>query len=172
MDNEKREALAERCLEAGALVPKPGEDTPLVWDNARAQAAPGLREWLTEELVGLVREHYSAGEALLGDDWAREVSRAAGLPLAEDVLPARSILILGSSREIAACLPRLAALRRAGGSPAVAVIWNGREEGLLLALDRADIRCHWLLDLESGAAAALQSGRLDFADYCRLLPQD
>ena len=172
MENEKREALALRCLEAGALAAERAAETPLRWDNAAALADRDLRDLLTRELLELARDHYAAAQAVLGDAWAEAAALGLGLPMAGEALPERPLLILGSTEDIRACLPALTALRRQGGSPAAAVIWNGREEDLRLALDRADIRCHWLIDLESAAAAALQQGLLDFEDYCRLLPQD
>ena len=41
-------------------------------------------------------------------------------------------------------------------------------------LDRADVRLHWLTDLETAAAVALQEGRVDFETYDRILamPED
>ena len=172
MEWEKREQLAALCLESGALFAGPGEEPPLGWRSGRALEAAELRQRLTEELTELVREHYSAGEAVLGDRWAEEAAAALKLPFALEPLPLRPILILDSASDIRPWLPRLTALRESGGSPAIAVVWNGGEEDLRLRLDRADIRCHWLLDLESAAAAALQRGLLELEDYCRLIPQE
>ncbi|MBO4677303.1 MAG: hypothetical protein J5633_07145 [Oscillospiraceae bacterium] len=172
MEHRERELLAERLLEACALRVEPGAEKPLVWAEEKAWEDPGLRGELTEALAALVREHYSAGEAVLGDAWGEETAALLELPFAPETLPRRPVLIFGTSEGLRPHLPELTALRRAGGSPAAAVIWNGGDEELRLALDRADIRCHWLADLECGAAAALRAGSLDFSDYCRLLPQD
>ena len=172
MDHADRERLAERLLAAGALNVDPGAETPLSWAGERALADPALRRELTEALADLVREHYSAGEAVLGDAWGEETAAVLGLPFAPEPLPARPVLVTGSSDGLKPFLPALTALRKAGGSPAAAVIWNGGDEELRLLLDRADVRCHWLTDLENGAAAALRAGSLDFSDYCRLLPPD
>ena len=172
MDHLDRERLAERLLAAGALNTEPGAELPLRWAEDRALADEALRMTLTEALADLVREHYPAGEAVLGDAWGAAAAAVLGLPYAPDALPERPVLITGSTEGLKPYLPKLTALRRAGGSPAAAVIWNGGDEELRLLLDRADIRCHWLTDLECGAAAALRAGSLDFADYCRLLPQE
>ena len=172
MDHRDRERLAELLLAAGALRTEPGATVPLCWAEDAALADTALRKTLTEALADLVREHYPAGEAVLGDAWGEETAAILKLPFAPAVLPGRPVFITGSTDGLEPRLPELTALRRAGGSPAAAVIWNGRDEELRLLLDRADIRLHWLTDLECGAAAALQAGRLDFADYCRLLPQE
>ena len=172
MEHEERELLAERLLEACALRVDPGAEKPLVWAEEKAWEDPELRRELTEALAALVREHYSEGEAVLGDAWGAKTAALLDLPYAPEALPLRPVLILGASEELWPYLPELTQLRKAGGSPAAAVIWNGGDEELRLALDRADIRCHWLTDLECGAAAALRAGSLDFSDYCRLLPQD
>jgi len=172
MENEIREALALRCLEAGALAAERSAELPLRWDNMAALADGELRGMLMRELLELARDHYGAAQAVLGDAWAEAAAPALGLPGVNGALPERPLLVLGSTEDIRGYLPALTALRQRGGSPAIAVVWNGREEDLRLALDRADIRCHWLIDLESAAAAALQQGLLDFETYCRLLPQD
>ena len=172
MENEKRELLAERLLEAGALTAEPGAEVPLRWQGEKALEDPELRALLASALEELVRDHYAAAEGVLGDGWAQLLGETLNLPAVMEPLPQRPLLVLGSAEEIWEYLPALADLRRKGGSPAAAVIWNGREEELRLSLDRADIRCHWLTDLESGAAAALRNGMLEFEDYCRLLPQD
>ena len=172
MDHPERERLAERLLKAGALRIEPGEECPLQWAEDNALRDPALREELTKALAAMVREHYAAAEAILGDTWAADTAAVLGLPYAPEVLPPRPVVITGEEDQLKPYLPMLTELRNAGGSPAAAVIWNGRDEELRLALDRADIRCHWLTDLEWGAAAALQAGSLDFSDYCRLLPQD
>ncbi len=172
MEHRERELLAERLLEAGALRVEPGAEKPLVWAEEKAWEDPALRRELTEALAALVREHYSAGEAVLGDAWGEKTAALLELPFAPEALPLRPVLVFGTSDGLRPYLPELTQLRKAGGSPAAAVIWNGGDEALRLALDRADIRCHWLADLECGAAAALRAGSLDFSDYCRLLPQD
>ncbi len=170
MHNEKRELLAERLLEAGALEVRPGEEVPLRWNGAKALEDEALRDLLTTALVDLIRDHYSAADGVTGEDWAPILGEVLALPVSG--AGERPLLVLGSTGEAPKYLSALAALRKSGGSPAIAVVWNGREEGLRLCLDRADIRCHWLTDLESGAAAALRNGMLEFEDYCRLLPQD
>ncbi len=172
MDRSFREDLAERLLECGALAVMPGEAVPLRWAGEKALEDPALRELVTRELEALVREHYAAAEAVMGDVWSRALEKDLGLPAAGEPLKGATLLVLGSTGDIPAYLPALTALRSRGGSPAIAVIWNGREDELRLRLDRADIRCHWLTDLELGASAALRRGLLDFEDYCRLIPQD
>jgi len=172
MVHEDREDLAERLFAAGALKIETGAENPLLWAGDAAGTDAALRQMLTAALADLVREHYAAGEAVLGDGWGAETASVLGLPFAPETLPARPVLITGALRDLPPYLPALTALRKSGGSPAVAVIWNGGDEELRLLLDREDIRCHWLTDLESAAAAALRTGKLDFSDYCRLLPQD
>lgn len=172
MDHRERELLAERLLTAGALRVEPGAEDPLCWAEEKAWEDPALRRELTAALAALIREHYSAAEAVLGDAWGAKTAALLDLPFAPEALPRRPVLVFGSSEGLRPYLPELTRLRKAGGSPAAAVIWNGGDEELRLALDRADIRCHWLTDLECGAAAALRAGNLDFSDYCRLLPQD
>ena len=172
MDHADRERLAELLLAGGALELEPGAELPLRWAGDRALGNEKLRRSLTEALAGLVREHYAAGEAVLGDVWGAETARILGLPFAPEPLPGRLVVIAGSSEGMKRFLPELTALRQAGGNPAAAVIWNSGEEELRLWLDRADIRLHWLTDLENGAAEALRAGSLDFSDYCRLLPQE
>ena len=171
MEQDKREALAERLLAAGALAAAPGGERPLRWSSAPALEEERLRRELARELAELVREHYSAADAVVGGPWAEAAGELPGLPPVRRELTERPVLVLGSSEELEAWLPRLVSLRRSGGNPAAAVIWNEMDESLRAELDRADIRCHWLTDLENGAAAALQSGALDFAEYCRLFPQ-
>ena len=170
MENDKRETLAARLLTVGALTAEPGQTPRLHWVSQRALENESLRRELVFALSELIRDHYSAADALLGDEWAEAAAAQLELPLVREELPEKPALILGSSEEAEAYLPRLIELRRSGGSPAIAVIWNAGDEDLRMRLDRADIRCHWLTDLESGAAAALQRGMLDFDDYCRLLP--
>lgn len=172
MEQEERESLAERLLAAGALRVMPGGNIPLLWSDERLLADEELRRETAQALAALVREHYPAGEAILGDAWGIEAAAILGLPYAPEMLPERIVLVADSTAGIEPWLPTLTGLRKAGSSPAVAVIWNGREEDLRLRLDREDIRCHWLTDLECGAAAALRAGILDFDDYCRMLPQD
>ena len=170
MDNEKREALALRLIQGGALRPAPGKSPPLVWQGEAALANGELRGLLAAELAETVRDHYPAAQALAGP-WAEELAGRLGLPAAGEQWPDRTVLVCGGTGELIPFLDRLEAMRRAGGSPAAAVILNGREEEVRLRMDRADVRCHWLTDLESAGAAALQNGYLDFEDYCRLLPQ-
>ncbi len=172
MDHTEREALAERLLTAEALQVEPGGEPPIRWAGERAWEDKELRRMLTEALAELVREHYAAGEAVLGDVWGEGTAALLGLSRAQEPLSGRPILITGSSEGLKPYLSELTALRKAGGSPAAAVIWNSGDEELRLLLDRADIRCHWLTDLENAAAVALRTGSLDFSDYCRLLPGD
>ena len=172
MERRGREILAERLLAAGALRVEPGAEPPLRWAEEGAREDPVLQRELTEALAAMVREHYSAGDAVLGDAWGEKTAGLLGLPYAPDVLPERPVLIVSTSDGVRPYLQELTELRKAGGSPAAAVIWNADDEDLRLALDQADIRCHWLTELECGAAAALQTGSLDFADYCRLFPQE
>ena len=172
MDHTDRERLAERLLTVGALQVEPGMALPLRWAGEKALEDEELQQYLTQTLADLVREHYALGEAVLGDVWGEKTAAVLGLPYAPKSLPGRPVVITGSADGLKPWLPELTALRSAGGSPAAAVIWNGRDEALRLRLDRADIRCHWLTDLECGAAAALRAGSLDFTDYCRLIPQE
>ena len=57
----------------------------------------------------------------------------------------------------------------AGASIAAAAIFNFGLPAARSRLDKADVRLHWLTDLETASAVALQEGRVDFDTYDRLL---
>lgn len=169
---DSRDKIAERMLRSGALRTAPGTEEPLVWDDAAALADAELREELCGALAELIRDHYAAADAVLGGAWAKRTAELLGLPYRPEQAPERPVLIAPLIGEAEAALKELLLpVKRKGGSPAAAVLYQNGNEKARAAMDRADVRCHWLTDLEAAAGEALRSGLLDFEDYCVLLPQ-
>ncbi len=163
-----RETLALALWEAGALELTEGE-VPLRWNPAAALENAELRTLLLDALEELARDHYAAAEAVLGGPWAALLARRLCLPLDPEELPERLLLVEETVAEGEALFTRAAALRGAGKNVAAAAIFCFGMDSARRALDRADVRLHWLTDLETAAAVALQEGLADFETYGRLL---
>ena len=163
----EKEILAAALWEAGVLVPGEGE-APLLWNGEAALENESLREALLDSLEALAREHYGAAEALLGGPWAALLAARLGLPLAPDPLPEKILLVTDAVSDGEDLHALAGPLRTAGKGIAAAAIFNFGLPAARKLLDRADVRLHWLTDLETAAAVALQSGRADLDDYERL----
>ena len=164
----EREALARLLWAVGALELGEGE-APLRFAGEAALGDAGARDALLEALETLVRDHYAAADCLLGGPWAAALAERLGLPLNPEELPERPLFIeetvAGGEDLLAAAVP----LREEGKSVAAAAIFNLGLDSARRLLDKADVRLHWLTDLETAAAVALQEGLADFETYDRLL---
>lgn len=164
----EKEELALLLWNCGALRLCEGA-LPLCWDNEKALEEPA-RGRILDALEALARDHYAAAEAVLGDDlWAELLAARLGLPLNPAEVPAMPLAVEAAVADGEALLRRTSPLRESGRSIAAAVIFQFGLESARQKLDRADVRLHWLTDLETAAAVALQQGIVDFEDYDRLL---
>jgi len=161
----EREELAQKLWGTGALKLSAGEQ-PLLWD---ADAFWKARQPFAGALEALCRDHYAASEAVIGGPWAEELALRLGLPYAPPELPERVLLVLEAVGERDGDIARALKLRAGGRSVAAAAVFNFGRPALRRELDRSDLRLHWLTDLETAAAVALQGGIADFEDYDRLL---
>lgn len=168
---DERDEIAELMLKKGAVKVQTGTGSPLLWDDEAAFGCIELREALCEALAALIREHYAAADAILGGKWAEQTARLVPLPYQPEKTPERPVFVAPLIGEAVAALGQLLPIRKNGGSPAAAVLYQNGSEEARVRMDKADVRCHWLTDLEAVAAAALQSGRIGFEAYCLLLPQ-
>lgn len=166
----EREKTALALLEAGALRLGETEAEPVyTWDGAAALADPGLRALLLDGLADMAADHYAQAQAVYGGDWAALLAARLGLPRNPPSPVARPLLALDAAEEPEALLALALPHQAGGGSPAFAAVFNCGRESLRRALDKADVRLHWLADLETAAAVALQRGYADFAAYDRVL---
>ena len=141
---------------------------PLRWNDAKALA--GAREPILNALEALAKDHYAAAQAVVGDSpWAALLAERLGLPLDPPELPDRPLAVEAALSDGEGLLLRTAPVRESGRSIAAAVIFQFGLESARRRLDTADVRVHWLTDLETAAAVALQEGILEFEDYDRLL---
>ncbi|MBR4702854.1 MAG: hypothetical protein IKO91_03330 [Oscillospiraceae bacterium] len=163
-----REILSRALWEAGVLELAEGE-VPLRWNSAAALENPQVRTLLLDALEELARDHYAAAEAVLGGTWAALLAERLCLPLNPKELPERLLLAEETVAEGEDLFALAAALRAEGKNVAAAALFNYGMVSARDALDRADVRLHWLTDLETAAAAALQEGIADFETYDRLL---
>ena len=164
----EKEELALLLWSCGALRLCDGEP-PLCWDGEKALSDAAVRGRILDALEALAREHYAAAEAVLGDDhWAQALAVRLGLPCDPPEIPAMPLAVEAAVLDGEALLQRTAPLRERGHSVAVAVIFQFGLEAARRKLDKADVRLHWLTDLETAAAVALQQGIVDFEDYDRL----
>ncbi len=163
-----KEALARALWASGALSPGPG-DRPLVWNGGAALNNEDLRAALLDALEELARDHYAAARAVLGGPWAEALARRLELPLNPRVLPDRILAVEEVVSDGEELLALARPIRAAGASIAAAALFNFGLESARRRLDLADVRLHWLTDLETAAAVALQDGLLDFDDYDRLM---
>lgn len=165
----ERELLAQLLLEEGILRFAPGEMPPLRWDGQAALEKEAVRTALLRAFLELIDDHYHRAEALLGGTWAELLARETGLPLNPGAVPPMALLVDELLLDGDALLERALPLRSSGVSIATAVVFNYLQASARARLDRADVRCHWLTDLETAAAVALQNGMLDFEEYDAVL---
>ena len=164
----EKEELARLLWEVGALRMTGGEP-PLAWEGEAALKSEKARDTLLDALEAMVRDHYASAQALLGGPWAALLAQRLSLPLNPAEVPQRPLMVLDAVLD-GLDLHALAAPIRAGGaSIAAAAIFNFGFSSARRRLDKADVRLHWLTDLETAAAVALQEGRVDFEAYDVLL---
>ena len=163
----EREELALLLWECGAISMASGE-LPLRWDEEKT-LLPEARPKLLDALEAMVRDHYAAAEAVLGGEWAALLAERLGLPLNPAELPSRPLVVEPAITDGEALWRMTAPIRESGKSVAVAALFQFGLESARTRLDKADVRVHWLTDLETAAAMGLQQGILDFDDYDRLL---
>ena len=164
----EKEELARLLWEVGALRLTGGEP-PLIWEGEAALESEKARSALLDALEAMVRDHYASAQALLGGPWAALLAQRLSLPLNPTEVPQRPLMVQDAVLD-GLELHALAAPIRAGGSSiAAAAIFNFGFSSARRRLDKADVRLHWLTDLETAAAVALQEGRVDFETYDVLL---
>ena len=159
----EREELALKLWECGAIRISDGE-LPLLWDGAKT-LLPGVREALLDALESMVRDHYAAAEAVLGGEWAALLAERLGLPLNPAELPSRPLVVAETVAEGEDLRQLTLPIRESGRSVAVAALFQFGLESAREKLDKADVRVHWLTDLETAAAVGLQQGILEFEEY-------
>ena len=164
----EKEELARLLWEAGALRLREGE-TPLVWEAEAALENAEARGALLDALEAMVRDHYASAQALLGGPWAALLAQRLSLPLNPAEMPRRPLVVLDAVADGASLHDLAAPIRAGGASIAAAALFNFGFSSARRRLDRADVRLHWLTDLETAAAVALQEGRVDFETYDLLL---
>ena len=169
----EKEELARLLWESGALRLGEGE-TPLCWEPEAALEEEKVRDALLDALETMARDHYASAQAALGGPWAGLLARRLGLPLAPAELPARVLAVTDAVLDGAELYALAAPIRARGVSIAGAALFNFGLSSARRRLDKADVRLHWLTDLETAAAVALQEGRVDFETYDRILamPED
>lgn len=162
----EKEKLTLLLWECGALERTDGE-VPIRWNDEKALAA--ARGPILDALEALARDHYAAAQAILGGEWAALLAGRLDLPLNPAEIPSRPLAVEAAVTDGRSLHARTAPLRESGRSVAAAAVFQlGLEEARQL-LDKADVRLHWLTDLETAAAVALQAGIVDFEEYDRLL---
>ncbi len=163
-----RETLARALWTAGVLELTEGE-IPLRWNSAAALENAEVKTLLLDALEELARDHYAAAEAVLGGEWASLLAERLVLPLNPRELPERLLAVEETVAAGEGLFALAASLRGKGKNVAAAALFNFGLDSVRRALDRADVRLHWLTDLETALAVALQDGRLDFEEYDRLM---
>ena len=147
LENEAVQAIARRY---GA-----GETTIInIRDNVTYQDIP----W-PEEIMRLHRT----------DNMIKLAMLMLSLPLNPAEMPQRPLVVLDAVADGAGLLDLAAPIRAGGASIAAAALFNFGFSSARRRLDRADVRLHWLTDLETAAAVALQEGRVEFETYDLLL---
>ncbi len=164
----EKEELARLLWRCGALRLAEG-DPPLVWEPEAALADGEAREALLDALEAMVRDHYASAQALLGGPWAELLAGRLKLPLDPPETPERPLAVTDAVARGSELYALTAPIRGTGASIAAAAIFNFGFPSARRKLDRADVRLHWLTDLETAAAVALQEGLVDFETYDRLL---
>ena len=164
----EKEELARLLWDSEVLRLTEGE--PLLrWDPEAALGNEKTRAALLDALEAMVRDHYASAQALLGGPWAELLAGRLGLPLNPAEIPPRALLVTDAVTDGEDLHALAAPLRARGVSIAAAALFNFGFPSARRRLDKADVRLHWLTDLETAAAAALQEGRVDFETYDRLL---
>lgn len=164
----EKEELAGLLWEVGALRLGEGE-RPLVWVPEAALENKEARGALLDALEAMVRDHYASAQALLGGPWAALLAQRLSLPLNPAEMPRRPLAVLDAVADGAGLYDLAAPIRAEGASIAAAAVFNFGFSSARRRLDKADVRLHWLTDLETAAAVALQEGRVDFETYDLLL---
>ena len=164
----EKEELARLLWEAGALRLTGGEP-PLAWASEAALENAEARGALLDALEAMVRDHYASAQALLGGPWAALLAQRLSLPLNPAEMPQRPLVVLDAVAGGAGLHDLAAPIRAGGASIAAAALFNFGLCSARRRLDKADVRLHWLTDLETAAAVALQEGRVDFETYDLLL---
>ena len=164
----EKEELARLLWEAGALYLTEGEP-PLRWAPEAALEDGRCRAALLDALEAMARDHYASAQALLGGPWAALLAERLRLPLNPAELPPRPLAVTDAVTDGRDLHALAAPIRESGASIAAAALFNFGFPSARRMLDRADVRLHWLTDLETAAAVALQEGRVDFETYDRLL---
>jgi orotate phosphoribosyltransferase len=164
----EKEELARLLWDSGALRLTEGEE-PLRWDASAVLAEERTREALLDALEAMARDHYASAQALLGGPWAALLAARLGLPLNPAEVPSRVLAVTDAVTDGADLHALAAPLRASGVSIAAAALFNFGFPSARRRLDKADVRLHWLTDLETAAAVALQEGRVDFETYDALL---
>jgi hypothetical protein len=164
----EKETLAKLLWEIGALRLAEG-GAPLRWVPEAALENEEARGALLDAMTAMVKEHYASAQALLGGPWAGLLAQRLSLPLNPPELPARVLAVADAVGDGAELCSLAAPIRAGGVSIAAAAIFNFGFPAARRRLDRADVRLHWLTDLETAAAVALQGGSVDFETYDRLL---
>ena len=164
----EKEELARLLWEAGALRLREGEP-PLCWEGESALEHAGARNALLDALEAMVWDHYASAQALLGGPWAALLAQRLSLPLNPAEMPQRPLAVVDALADGAELYALAAPIRAGGSSIAAAALFNFGFPSARRRLDRADVRLHWLTDLETAAAVALQEGRVDFETYDLLL---
>ena len=163
-----KESLARALWASGALKLSPAGDLP-AWDGEAALGNEALCRDLLDALEEMARDHYASAQAVLGGPWAELLAKRLGLPLNPSPLPDRPLAVADAVLDGVSLHTLLAPIRESGASVAAAALFNYGLESARRRLDRADVRLHWLTDLETALAVALQDGRLDFEEYDRLM---
>ena len=164
----EKEEIARLLWTCGALCLGEGEE-PLRWVPEAALGDDKTRGALLDALENMARDHYASARALLGGPWAALLAERLDLPVNPAELPARVLAVADAVSDGAALYALAAPIRASGVSIAAAAIFNFGFPSARRRLDRADVRLHWLADLETASAVALQEGRVDFETYDRLL---
>ena len=169
----EKEELARLLWEVGALRLTGGEP-PLRWDPEAALENGEARRILLDALEAMAKDHYASAQAVLGGPWAVLLAERLSLPLAPVDLPERVLAVTDAVLDGEELHALAAPIRGSGVSIAAAALFNFGFSSARRRLDKADVRLHWLTDLETAAAVALQEGRVDFEMYDRLLalPED
>ena len=164
----ERETLAKLLWGCGALRLAEGE-TPLCWASEAALGNEKVRTALLDALEAMARDHYASAQALLGGPWAALLAERLSLPLDPAEKPQRLLVVTDAVGDASGLHALAAPIRAGGASIAIAAIFNFCLPEARRRLDKADVRLHWLTDLETAAAVALQEGFADLETYDRLL---
>jgi len=164
----QKEKLALLLWKSGALQTGDGR-MPARWNGGAILADHEARTVVLDALEEMARDHYDTAQALLGGPWADHLAERLGLPVNPDTVPERALIVVDAVLSGTDLYEFAAPIRAKGISIAAAAVFNYGEDSARVKLDKADIRLHWLTDMETAAAVALQEGLVDFDTYDRLL---